>query len=124
MKIQLNSYPINSLALDIATFLSLSPGAVLVSPLGSIFIYLSTVDEYVPSGLPNDPIENLREFHILDMGDTRRRVVFNDDGMSEYGYLLSLHGLVSDTTGIEKTSGKDHDEDYNQHYDVETGWVD
>ena len=113
---------IGSTILDIETFSSLEEGHVLVSPMGMLFVFEATIDEFEPSGHETEENKGDREFHIIDSGKTRRRIIFDEAGISEYGVLIGCYGPAMDSTGIQKKIGKEFDPEHNDFVDYETGW--
>ncbi len=90
-----------------------SYAAVLVSPLGNIFI-VGDVEDY--------EILEVDEFHeqyvITDAGGTQRTILFHEE-LSDYGVLVSTGGVAISTNGI--TSSADENKEFAEFVKYETG---
>lgn len=110
-----NSHPISAVSLTLEMFNEILSDPELnsfdvqfLSPLGNLFVIgeIDDIEEIVAVEKSEDNSLEIREFTIIDAGETRRIVRFYN-GMSTYAVLVSSHGLLRSTTGIPAPENED-----------------
>lgn len=91
----------------------LSHNAVLVSPIGNIFV-IGDTNDYEVFEVDKDH----EQYIISDAGDVKRTILFHED-WSDYGLLISNNGPAISTTGI--SVGPEDEDKFKEFVKYETG---
>lgn len=93
-----------------------SYNAVLVSPMGNVFI-LGDTEDYEIFEVAVDT-EDYEQYVIIDAGNASRTIMFHGDN-SDYGVLIGPNGVATSTTGVSQAESDDAE--FKEFVKYETG---